>query len=68
MENEMQLKTEIKAKFFYLIEPTSLEQQQSLDALNKHAEDIAEALQPIFQNLVIQMLELKRQTYGQGSE
>jgi len=66
-KNEMQLKTKIEAKFEYMMQPT-IEQQTSLDALNKHAEEIAESLQPVFQNLIIQMLELKREAYGQGGK
>jgi hypothetical protein len=62
---EMQLRTEIVAKFVTDV-PPSPEEQVSLDALNKHVEDICESLQPTFTNLIIEMLELKRQTFTKG--
>lgn len=61
-ENPMSLETKISAQFFTSQELTT-EQQESMMALNKHAEDICETLQPIFQRLIVEMLELKRQTF-----
>ena len=61
--NQLQLRTEVHAKFESLYRIEVPEAQASLDALNKHAEDICESLQPIFRSLIITMLELKRQTH-----
>jgi hypothetical protein len=62
----MQLKTEISAKFVTSLPPETTEAQVSLDALNKHVEDICETLQPIFVKLIVEMLELKRATHTKG--
>lgn len=65
----MQLETKISAQFFVEKgQPVSKEYQASLDALNHHAEEICETLQPIFQTLIIHMLELKREKYATGGE
>lgn len=60
--NPMYLRTKVNASFEYAgaADPAT---QASLDALNKHAEDICESLQPVFRSLIITMLELKRQTH-----
>lgn len=63
--NPMHLETKISAVFVTMGQPDH-HQQASLDALNKHAEDICETLQPVFQRLIIEMLELKRQNFTQG--
>lgn len=63
-ENPMQLRTEVHAKFVTLQPLDNPQQQASLDALNQHAEDICQILQPIFSRLVIEMLELKRKTHA----
>jgi len=61
----MQLETKISAKFLKEEdEVVNYEQQQSLDALNKHTEDCCEILQPIFQTLIIEMLTLKRESFA----
>ena len=61
VENPMQLSTEIHAKFITLYEPDP-QTQTKLNRLNQYAEEICETLQPIFRRLIIEMLELKRQT------
>lgn len=61
--NQLQFSTEVRAKFESLYRIEVPEAQASLDALNKHAEEICEALQPVFRSLIITMLELKRQTH-----
>jgi len=65
MSTDLNLHTRISAKFVMEGDIPS-ERQESLDALNKHTEDICESLQPIFQQLIIEMLELKRKTFSQG--
>jgi len=70
VKNPMNLETKISAKFVTQMPPSPAE-QQSLDALNQHAEEICESLQPVFQKLVIEMLELKRRCFtvpGEGEE
>lgn len=61
----LQLQTEISAKF---VEDGQLtpERQASLDALNINTEEVCNTLQPIFQQLIIEMLELKRQAFATG--
>ena len=61
----IQLQTEISAKFVEDGQLTS-ERQTSLDALNINAEEVCNTLQPIFQQLIIEMLELKRQAFATG--
>jgi hypothetical protein len=63
--NEMQMETNLSVKFIYAATPTK-EEQASLDALNIHADDIAESLQTVFRALVIEMLSLKRKTHTGG--
>ena len=65
--NALTLRTEIHAKFEYRDAPTP-EEQVSVDALNMHAEEICETLQPIFNSLVINLLELKRGHYAKGEK
>lgn len=65
IDNPINLRTGISAEFVTMLPPDP-EGQVFLDALNKHAEDICESLQPIFQNLVIQMLALKREKFTTG--
>lgn len=65
--NQLSLRTDIHAKFEYLTPPTP-EEQISVDALNGHAEEICESLQPIFNSLVINMLELKRGHFAKGGK
>lgn len=62
----LHLQTKISAEFVTQVPPESVAEQVSLDALNMHAEDICESLQPIFRQLIIEMLELKRKTFSQG--
>jgi len=62
----MQLETKISAKFVVKGKITP-EQQESLDALNKHTEDICETLQSTFQTLIIEMLTLKRESFTKES-
>lgn len=63
---EMHLETKISARFVTALPPASVEEAKSLLALNYHAEQICETLQPIFQKLVIDMLELKRAQFTAG--
>ena len=65
--NKMDLKTTINAEFIYAVQPSPAE-QASLDALNGHAEEICEILQPIFYQTFVQMLNLKRGRYAKGDQ
>jgi len=65
MNCKLNLEMQIGARFISNQELPP-EEQESLDALNQHTEAICETLQPIFQQLIIEMLELKRQTFTQG--
>ncbi|RLB93542.1 MAG: hypothetical protein DRH26_03605 [Deltaproteobacteria bacterium] len=58
----MELRTEISAKFI-TITPGTPEEQASLAALNMHTEAITQSLQGVFKTLIIEMLELKRQNF-----
>jgi hypothetical protein len=58
--NNIAMETVLTARFVPRVAPESPEEQASIDALNMHAEEIAEKLQPVFRDLVLSMLELKR--------
>lgn len=62
-ENNILLETNLTARFTSRV-PLSPSEQESLDALNFHAEEITQRLQGIFRNLVTEMLDLKRAHYA----
>ena len=55
------LETKISAVFIDPNETTSEGKESSLAEINKHAEDVCKSLQPVFQKLVLDMMDLKRQ-------
>lgn len=65
--SKLQLESKVSAVFSHSGNPTDQE-ASSINALNKHAEDICEDLQPVFKTLIVQMLELKREHFATSGE
>jgi hypothetical protein len=65
--SQLQLETNITAKFISL-SPLSPQEQISLDALNIHAYEITERLQPVLRLLVAEMLDIKREQFTTTKE
>lgn len=63
------LQTELIARFIVTdAEGKPLPDQSQVEALNIHAEAIAERLQPVFRTLVIDMLDLIKPMYTTSQE
>lgn len=65
-DNQLELRTELTAKFISPVPCATPEEQMSLDALNHHAEEIAERLQTAFRLLITEMLDVKRVALKEG--